>query len=199
MNTTAAAAEAHVTVTTIRHWARRGVIAATKTAGKWVINAASLARRITIGALKRRTPREEAVMSPEPTTDRTDRKAARAANKSLAAEARARVLAAVLPEMPELAGTEKQISWATDIRTRRIEAAIENLRGSHLGIHYCLASIDGDPLRAGDIPGLRSWNSEDDQPTEAALLQAIITAATHKGSGTRRDDRTQAAWWIDLR
>ncbi|MFF1341156.1 hypothetical protein ACFVYT_25085 [Streptomyces sp. NPDC058290] len=54
MNTTAAATEAHVTVATIRTWARRGVIAATKTAGKWVIDAASLARRIAIGARKAR-------------------------------------------------------------------------------------------------------------------------------------------------
>ncbi|MGW4505671.1 hypothetical protein ACWENO_13630 [Streptomyces sp. NPDC004436] len=50
MNTTTAATEAHVTVATIRTWARRGVIAATKTAGRWVIDATSLARRIAIGA-----------------------------------------------------------------------------------------------------------------------------------------------------
>ncbi|MFD4912876.1 hypothetical protein ACFWNR_06590 [Streptomyces virginiae] len=56
MNTTTAAAEAHVTVATIRTWARRGVIAATKTAGKWVIDTTSLARRIAIGA--RRTARK---------------------------------------------------------------------------------------------------------------------------------------------
>lgn len=52
MNTTAAAAEAQVTVATVRDWARRGIVAATKSAGRWVINAASLARRIAIGALK---------------------------------------------------------------------------------------------------------------------------------------------------
>ncbi|MFI0156173.1 helix-turn-helix domain-containing protein [Streptomyces lydicus] len=50
MNTTTAAAQAKVTVATIRTWCRRGVIAATKTAGKWVIDTASLARRIEIGA-----------------------------------------------------------------------------------------------------------------------------------------------------
>ncbi|WP_327300358.1 hypothetical protein [Streptomyces goshikiensis] len=54
MNTTTAATQAKVTVATIRHWARRGVIAATKTAGKWVIDSASLARRIAIGARKTR-------------------------------------------------------------------------------------------------------------------------------------------------
>jgi hypothetical protein len=53
MNTTAAADTAKVTVATIRDWARRGVIAATKTAGRWVIDSASLARRIAIGAMKR--------------------------------------------------------------------------------------------------------------------------------------------------
>lgn len=54
MNTTAAALEAQVSVTTIRFWARSGVIAATKTAGRWFIDAASLANRIAIGALKTR-------------------------------------------------------------------------------------------------------------------------------------------------
>jgi hypothetical protein len=52
MNTTTAAIEAHVTVATIRTWCRAGVVAATKTAGRWIIDTASLARRIAIGAMK---------------------------------------------------------------------------------------------------------------------------------------------------
>ncbi|PBC72310.1 MULTISPECIES: hypothetical protein [unclassified Streptomyces] len=59
MNTTAAALEAHVTVATIRTWCRKGVVAATKQAGRWIIDTASLAHRITIGALKR--PAKKAV------------------------------------------------------------------------------------------------------------------------------------------
>ncbi|MFE4857401.1 hypothetical protein [Streptomyces sp. NPDC056670] len=54
MNTTAAAHEAHVTVDTIRTWCRTGTVAAVKTAGRWVIDTASLARRITIGAMRTR-------------------------------------------------------------------------------------------------------------------------------------------------
>ncbi|MYU24662.1 helix-turn-helix domain-containing protein [Streptomyces sp. SID8352] len=53
MNTTTAATEAHVTVATIRDWCRRGVIAATKTAGRWVIDHVSLAARIAIGKMRR--------------------------------------------------------------------------------------------------------------------------------------------------
>ena len=53
MNTTAAALQANVAVATIRTWCRRGVITATKTAGRWIIDTASLATRITIGAMKR--------------------------------------------------------------------------------------------------------------------------------------------------
>ncbi|MFJ5850604.1 hypothetical protein [Streptomyces sp. NPDC092903] len=53
MNTTAAAIQAKVTVASIRDWARRGIIAATKVAGRWVIDTTSLARRIAIGAMKR--------------------------------------------------------------------------------------------------------------------------------------------------
>lgn len=58
MNTTAAALQANVTTDTIRAWCRNGVVAATKTAGRWAIDAASLAHRLAIGALKaRKTPK----------------------------------------------------------------------------------------------------------------------------------------------
>lgn len=54
MNTTAAALQANVTADTIRTWCRHGVIAAAKVAGRWIIETASLARRITIGAMRAR-------------------------------------------------------------------------------------------------------------------------------------------------
>lgn len=62
MNTSAAATQANVTVATIRAWCRNGVITATKQAGRWVIDAASLAWRITLTALKPR--KEQAVTTP---------------------------------------------------------------------------------------------------------------------------------------
>ncbi|MFR9800080.1 helix-turn-helix domain-containing protein [Streptomyces sp. MS06] len=49
MNTTAAAAKAGVTVATIRTWCRIGAVAATKHAGRWIIDAESLDQRIAIG------------------------------------------------------------------------------------------------------------------------------------------------------
>lgn len=52
MNTTTAALEAHVTVDTVRTWCRIGAVAAVKTAGRWIIDAASLAHRIAIGAMR---------------------------------------------------------------------------------------------------------------------------------------------------
>ncbi|MFC9736197.1 helix-turn-helix domain-containing protein [Streptomyces hydrogenans] len=61
MNTTAAALQADVTIATIRTWCRRGVIAAAKQAGRWVIDAASLARRIAIGAMRTK-PRKQAMI-----------------------------------------------------------------------------------------------------------------------------------------
>lgn len=60
MNTSSAAIQAHVTADTIRAWCRRGVIAAVKTAGRWAIDATSLAHRIAIDAMKRRTRKETA-------------------------------------------------------------------------------------------------------------------------------------------
>lgn len=56
MNTTAAAAQANVTVATIRNWCRKGVIAATKQAGRWTIDPASLAHRIEIGTRRMTNP-----------------------------------------------------------------------------------------------------------------------------------------------
>ncbi|WP_157253232.1 hypothetical protein [Nonomuraea typhae] len=53
MNTTAAAQTAGVTVATIRHWCRTGVVAAAKAAGRWIIEAASLAYRVTLGKERR--------------------------------------------------------------------------------------------------------------------------------------------------
>lgn len=58
MDTTAAATQAHVTVATIRSWCRKGVIAAAKVAGRWIIDTASLAARIAISAWKRPTRTE---------------------------------------------------------------------------------------------------------------------------------------------
>lgn len=59
MDTTAAATEAHVTIATVRTWCRTGVVTATKRAGRWAIDAASLARRIAIATMKtaRRAPK----------------------------------------------------------------------------------------------------------------------------------------------
>ncbi|MDT0477418.1 helix-turn-helix domain-containing protein [Streptomyces sp. DSM 41014] len=54
MNTTVAAIHAQVSVPTIRAWCRTGVITAAKTAGRWIIDTASLAHRIAIGAMRAR-------------------------------------------------------------------------------------------------------------------------------------------------
>lgn len=49
MNAAAAAQIAGVTVATIRTWCRRNVIAAEKRGGRWIIDADSLAHRLTLG------------------------------------------------------------------------------------------------------------------------------------------------------
>jgi hypothetical protein len=63
MDTTAAAAEAQVTVDTVRTWCRIGAVAALKQAGRWVIDTASLARRIAIGARRVARKAKKAVFS----------------------------------------------------------------------------------------------------------------------------------------
>lgn len=62
MNTTAAAIQAGVTTDTIRTWCRRGAVAAVKAAGRWIIDTASLARRIAIGAMRRPARKETSVL-----------------------------------------------------------------------------------------------------------------------------------------
>lgn len=52
MDTTTAAAQARVTVATIRRWCRIGAVAAAKVAGRWAIEAASLAHRISLTTRK---------------------------------------------------------------------------------------------------------------------------------------------------
>ncbi|MFI8872433.1 hypothetical protein [Streptomyces sp. NPDC055243] len=54
MDTAAAATQAHVTTATIRTWCRHNVIGAIKVAGRWIIDTASLAARIAIGAMRAR-------------------------------------------------------------------------------------------------------------------------------------------------
>jgi hypothetical protein len=54
VTTAAAATQAGVTAATIRTWCRRNVIAAIKQAGRWIIDAASLNHRITLGQRKAR-------------------------------------------------------------------------------------------------------------------------------------------------
>jgi hypothetical protein len=68
MNTTAAATEAKVTVATIRTWCRIGAVAAAKVAGRWVIDTASLARRIAIGATRAARKTAQVVFSTETMT-----------------------------------------------------------------------------------------------------------------------------------
>lgn len=69
MNTTTAATTAGVTVPTVRLWARTGVIAAVKAAGRWVIDETSLRYRIALAALKTRTaPAKPIVYSAETMT-----------------------------------------------------------------------------------------------------------------------------------
>jgi hypothetical protein len=63
MNTTTAATQAGVTVATIRTWCRIGAVAAAKVAGKWVIEAGSLARRIALG-VRKTTPKPAAPAGP---------------------------------------------------------------------------------------------------------------------------------------
>lgn len=68
LDTAAAAEQARVSVATIRTWCRRGVITATKEAGRWIIDADSLAARIANGKMQRPAPARKIVYSVETMT-----------------------------------------------------------------------------------------------------------------------------------
>ncbi|MFF9631713.1 hypothetical protein [Streptomyces fradiae] len=68
MNTTTAATQAKVTVATIRTWCRIGAVAAAKVAGKWVIDTASLACRIEIGARRKARKAQQVALTIETMT-----------------------------------------------------------------------------------------------------------------------------------
>lgn len=184
MNTSTAAIQAGVTTDTIRTWCRIGAVAATKTAGRWIIDTASLARRIAIGAMRAR----KVVIVTEPTRLTRDERTARAA------EIRTRVRAA-LP-LPALTGTTKQISWAEDIRTERIDAALSYINVMRDGsIVYALEGGGRDPLLAFDVKGLIQGDGA--FATEQGLIDAVHTclSTTDYFGG----ERTRADWWIDKR
>lgn len=72
ITTAEAAARAGVTAATIRHWCRMGAVRATKVADRWVIDLASLARRITLGRKSATNRQETAVRVVKPTDIRID-------------------------------------------------------------------------------------------------------------------------------
>lgn len=68
ITTTAAATQAGVTTATIRTWCRIGAVTATKTAGRWVIESASLTHRITIGTWRKSMTQQPTYRIEEATT-----------------------------------------------------------------------------------------------------------------------------------
>lgn len=183
--TAAAAAQAGVTVATIRTWCRRGVIAATKTAGRWIIDTASLTHRIAIGAMRARkaTP----VPQPKPTRLTPEQRAEKAD------QIRARIRAAIT--LPAMTGSDKQIAWAEDIRAGRIDRALAHVVVLPTGAPaYSLLTLTRDPLLVGNFretPGSWEWDSEE------ALIAAIDLALA--GTDALRGTRTSASWWINNR
>jgi hypothetical protein len=151
MNTGAAATQAGVTIATIRTWCRRNVIAATKQAGRWIINATSLKTRLRIG-----------------------RRLTRLRAKRLAPTRRRHLLNTLRP--PALTGSPRQIAWAEQIRADRIEQAI-TIVPTRRGPAYTLAGAAGDPLGITYIPELTQGCET--YTTLSGALAALETALTH--------------------
>lgn len=189
-----AAALAGVTVPTVRAWCRIGAVKAAKTAGRWVIDAASLARRIALGirrttAKKTETPVENTFACGHParagrTADpaRPCKKCTRTARAQRAAAARDALYD--LAALPTLTGTPKQVEWATRIRVERLTATEEGglMRiCNKVQIHATPTSAEYEAV-GDDI------DAEEPQP---------ITPGQARERLHRELTEISAAWWID--
>ncbi|MFJ2279275.1 helix-turn-helix domain-containing protein [Streptomyces sp. NPDC087866] len=170
MDATTAARKSKVTVATIRDWCRTGVIAATKSAGRWHIDAQSLrAHRRRIRAIR---------------DARQNRNAART-HAGIAAHL----------TLPTLTGTPKQVAWATDIRNRSIDAALTLVThdfesGTPGGpLTYELATgytaLDHDPLNAYQVLGKNAYTRHATESSYVAAFNRVLAA------------RTSASAWIN--
>jgi len=163
MNAATAATKSRVTVATIRDWCRTGVIAATKTAGRWDIDAQSL---------------------------RAHRRRIRAIHNARQTRAAARVHASLAAQLtlPTLTGTPKQTAWATDIRDRAIVAALVLVThdfesGQPTGrLTYELATgptmFDRDPLHAYAAIGKDAYTEHATQADYVAAVNRVLAART---------------------
>lgn len=170
MDAATAASKSRVTVDTIRTWCRRGVITATKTAGRWDIDQNSLRahRRRLIAIRNARRARTAATIQARITTHLA---------------------------LPQLTGTPKQVAWAEDIRRCAIEAALHLVTHSDESEQstgratYRLSSghtmFDRDPLDAYAV--LRD-GAYTEHTSEAAYITALNTVLTA---------RTDARYWIN--
>lgn len=155
MDTTTAANSAGVTVATIRHWCRYGAVTATKVAGRWVIDEASLAHRITIGATMPDHPTEHAYDTD--TTIRISRSAW--SGRYIAEQYRNGYRISTIADG---ATAGEAYAAAVDYLNRRAEAemAAEKLEATGLyadltigprpGIHASLQALVPSPARTGE-------------------------------------------------
>ncbi|MFD7922475.1 hypothetical protein ACFV3R_25025 [Streptomyces sp. NPDC059740] len=171
MDATTAATKSKVTVATIRNWCRRGVITATKTAGRWDIDPTSLRahRRRLIALDTARQARAATVIQTRITSQLV---------------------------LPNLTGSDKQVAWARDIRDRRIAAALQLVThddesGQPTGrATYRLATptmFGRDPLHAGDFLGTAAYTEHTTEADYLIALHAVLNACTN------------ARYWINKR
>ncbi|MFD5384272.1 hypothetical protein ACFWMG_04745 [Streptomyces sp. NPDC127074] len=170
MDAATAARKAGISLDTIRNWCRRGVITATKTAGRWDIDQNSLRahRRRLIAIRNARRARTAATIQARITTQLA---------------------------LPYLTGTPTQIAEAEGIRRRAIEAALHLVThsdesGQPTGhATYRLSSghtmFDRDPLDAYAV--LRD-GAYTEHTGEAAYITALNTVLA---------GRTDARYWIN--
>ena len=118
-----AAARAGRTVDTIRHWCRMGAVRATKVAGRWAIDVASLDYRISLDTQEPTMPTLECEHTTDPDNPCRD------CQRKFRPIMFKRYVAALTEglELPPLTGTPKQIAWAEQLRARSLAGNWEDV------------------------------------------------------------------------
>ncbi|MET9445036.1 helix-turn-helix domain-containing protein [Streptomyces sp. NPDC006610] len=171
MDAATAAAKCKVTTETIRTWCRQGVIAATKQAGRWIIDPKSL---------------------------RTHRRRLTALRQARRARAAAAIQAHITSQLvlPPLTGSDKQIAWAADIRARHLVAALNLVThdaesgqpASRATYRLATPTMFGhDPLNAAGVIGADAYTEHVDEAAYLTALHTVLAA------------RTDARYWINNR
>lgn len=192
-----AAARAGRTVDTIRHWCRMGAVRATKVAGRWAIDVASLDYRISLDTQEPTMPTLVCSHTTDPDNPCRD------CQRKFRPIMFKRYVAALTEglELPPLTGTPKQIAWAEQMRARSLAGNWEDVErgltdeGRVLNVVWEAGWWAPEPDEEEFGIEYPNWQQKLIPHEELARLRTLAEARAWIARVVA--ERTDAAWWID--